>query len=161
MSDVLNGLNLINEGNPIWGGVIIGLIFLPMTVFLGLIAIETVFDKKRSCCNRVLFLLLLPLLFPLAVALATLAYILFVAYVFARRVVQPGYVSTGLLGRNNEGRYGQRADQMKLLEAVFEANLQAVTGAHCTFEISFHFAKLAKTFHSFANSVIDFKQSNQ
>ena len=76
MSDVLNGLNLINEGNPIWGGVIISLIFLPMTVYLGCLAINIVFDKKISCCNRVLFLLLLPLLFPLAVALATLAYIL-------------------------------------------------------------------------------------
>ena len=31
-SDIYNGVNFIDEGNPIWGWTVIGLIFLPMTV---------------------------------------------------------------------------------------------------------------------------------
>ena len=65
-----------------------------------------------------------------AVALGTPAYIVYVAYVFGRRVIQPGYVSK--LWSDTGGQYGQWADYMKLLETVLEANLQAITGSQFT-----------------------------
>ena len=35
-SDVVNGVNFIEDCNPIWGSVIIGIMFLPITVFLAI-----------------------------------------------------------------------------------------------------------------------------
>ena len=71
-------------------------------------------------------ILLLPLYGPLAIALATPAYIIYVAYVLARRVVQPSYVEPTI---DNGNKYAQGADFLKLFEAILEANLQAITGA--------------------------------
>ena len=102
--------------------------FLPITVFLAIMG----FYKFRdgSCQKKVLMILLLPLYGPLAIALATPAYIIYVAYVLARRVVQPSYVDNTfekfLLSGN---KYAQFADLLKLFEAILEANLQAITGA--------------------------------
>ena len=78
-------------------------------------------------------ILLLPLYGPLAIALATPAYIIYVAYVLARRVVQPSYVDNPLYSARffpkKGNKYGQFADFLKLFEAILEANLQAITGA--------------------------------
>ena len=79
-----------------------------------------------SCSQKVLLILLLPLYGPLAIALATPAYIIYVAYVLARRVVQPLYVGFTITVGN---KYAQFADFLKLFEAILEANLQAITGA--------------------------------
>ena len=130
VSDVLNGVNFIKDGDIIWGKVIISTIFLPMTVFLSYGASDIVFDKRISFSKRMFFLLLIPFLLPPAVALGTPAYIIYVAYVFGRRVIQPGYVSK--LWSDTGGQYGQWADYMKLLETVLEANLQAITGSQFT-----------------------------
>ena len=57
-----------------------------------------------------------------AVPFLTVAYIGYVAYVFARKFVQPGYHD-----KDDEHKYSW-AGMFKLLEAVAEANLQAVLG---------------------------------
>ena len=102
--------------------------FLPVTVFLA-ICHSVVFDKS-SRQKKVLMILLLPLYGPLAIALATPTYIIYVAYVLARRVVQPSYVdNTFEMFLTTGNRYAQGADFLKLLEAILEANLQAITGA--------------------------------
>ena len=51
----------------------------------------------------------------------TVVYIVYVAYVFARRCIQPGFEDKD---EDNVGFAGQ----LKLFEAVCEANLQAVLG---------------------------------
>ena len=82
-------MNLIEACNPIWGSVIIGTMFLPTTIYLA-------FMFVGEFRNNVWMILLLPLYGPVAIVLATPAYISYVAYVFARRVVQPSYVSRHL-----------------------------------------------------------------
>ena len=74
VSDILNGVNFINDGDPVYGGVIIGIIFLPCSCLAGYHAIELIFDGEKSCWMRLFYLLLLPLLFPIFVALATPAH---------------------------------------------------------------------------------------
>ena len=64
VSDVLNGVNFIVDGDIIWGTVIISTIFLPMTVFLSYGASDIVFDKRISFSKRMVFLLLIPFLLP-------------------------------------------------------------------------------------------------
>ena len=92
-SNVVNALNLIEECNPIWGSVIIGTMFLPITILLALAFVRNFRNNKSSLCKRLLMILLLPLYGPVAIAIATPAYIIYVVYNFARRVFQPSYVS--------------------------------------------------------------------
>ena len=99
--------------------------FLPITVFLAIFFAAKFRDG--SCQKKVLMILLLPLYGPVAIALATPAYIIYVAYVLARRVVQPSYVDNTFSEKGN--KYAQFADLLKLFEAILEANLQAITGA--------------------------------
>ena len=107
--------------------------FLPITVFFGILGpVEFGRDTwGNSWPKKVLMILLLPLYGPLAIALATPAYIIYVAYVLARRVVQPSYVdhTFDMTFESNGNRYAQAADFLKLFEAILEANLQAITGA--------------------------------
>ena len=98
--------------------------FLPITVYLAHLGLMVFYSV--SCSMKVLLILLLPLYGPVAIALATPAYIIYVAYVFARRVVQPSYVQHTITIGN---QYAQGADYLKLFEAILEANLQAITGA--------------------------------
>ena len=92
-SAVVNGMNLIEDCNPIWGSVIIGTMFLPITIFLAITFVQEFRDNNSSVCKSVWMILLLPLYGPVAIAIATSVFIIYVAYVFARRVVQPSYVS--------------------------------------------------------------------
>ena len=57
-SDIYNGVNFIDEGNPIWGGTVIGLIFLPMTVVCALLTIQFL-RESSSWRKRLLILVLL------------------------------------------------------------------------------------------------------
>ena len=97
---------------------------------------------------------------PVSIGLATPAYIVYVAYVFARRVVQPSYVSRHLenwrfiyIFGSGSSRYAQTADFLKLLEAIFEANLQAITGGfqfqpnNFIFEKTLIFPAITDTLH--------------
>ena len=93
VSDLINGVNFVKDGDPIWGSVIIGATFLPAAFLLAMIAIALLSDDADGCCQRVLFLLLLPLLGPVAIAVATPAYIIYAVFVLLRKLRDPSYVS--------------------------------------------------------------------
>ena len=86
--DVVNGMSLIEDCNPIWGSVIIGTMSLLVTIFLGIVFVCEI-GVNSSLCKGLWMILLLPLYGPVA----TPAYIIYVVYNFARRVFQPSYVS--------------------------------------------------------------------
>merc|ERR1712107_25833 len=90
VSDIYNGVNFMDGGNPIWGWTVIGLIFLPMTVFYAWLTFEKLL-KSSSWWQRLLILVLAPLLAPIAIPLLTVFYIVYVAFNNARKVVQPGH----------------------------------------------------------------------
>ena len=113
-SDIINGVNFIDEGNPIWGWTVIGLIFLPMTVAYAGGTIRGL-RVTSSWRKRLLILVLAPLLAPIYIPLMTVGYIVFVAYGNARKVVQPGY-------------YNEDVGNFKLYEGLLEANFQAILG---------------------------------
>ena len=121
----------IEEGHPIWGGVIIGLVFVPMAVLVAFIGFWNCYVAKTHV-KRISLIIILPIIAPVIVVFATPVYVLYVAYVSARRVIQPKYFSRTLpklLGAVREGGcYGQFADVLRMLEAVLEANMQAITG---------------------------------
>ena len=114
VSDIYNGVNFMDEGNPIWGWTVIGLIFLPMTVFYAWHTFKKLLESS-SWWQRLLILVLAPLLAPIVIPLLTVGYIVFVAYGNARKVVQPGY-------------YESLVGWFKLLEGILEANFQAILG---------------------------------
>ena len=117
-SNIYNGVTFIDEGNPVWGSVIISVMAVPMTVVYVGLAIYVYRDEDSSLCKKLLILLFAPL----AIPIATVGYIGYLVYVFARRCFQPdyGYVKVFMTV--------DFAGQLKLLEAVGEANLQAVLG---------------------------------
>ena len=118
-SDIYNGITFIDEGNKIWGIIILGVIFIPMTVFYVATAISI--SRNSSGCKKLLILLFAPILAALAIPIMTVAYLGCVAYVFARRCIQPGF-------NDKEEDNFSFAGLLKLVEAVCEANLQAVLG---------------------------------
>ena len=119
-SDIYNGITFIDEGNKIWGIVILGVIFIPMTVFYVYVAIGEYRKEDSSRCKKLLILFFAPILAVLAIPIATVFLIGYTAYVFARSCIQPGFDKD----KNNFSFAGF----FKLVEAVCEANLQAVLG---------------------------------
>ena len=108
------------EGHTIWGWLVIGITFLPMTVkYIGLASYEIL--DEISWWKKLLTLLLATILAPIAIPLMTAGYIGFVAYVFARKSAQPEYTP-------DDFENGQLAGMFKLDEGVLEANFQAVLG---------------------------------
>ena len=87
-----------------------------MTVLYAVFAISFLLESS-SWWQKLLILLLAPILAPIMTA----AYIVHVAYVFARKFVQPGYTP-------DDPSNGQFVGMLKLLEGVLEANFQAVLG---------------------------------
>ena len=75
-----------------------------------------------SQSKKVLILLFAPILAAPVIPIMTVAYIGYVAYVFARKCVQPGY------DHDDIGNDFSFMGMLKLIEAVAEANLQAVLG---------------------------------
>ena len=116
-SDVYNGKIFIDEGNLAWGLIIFGVICLPMIVVLISFAI---YEYRDGDFSRLLFIAPVVVL---TIPIATVAYIGYVAYVFARKFVQPGYID------DQDGDNQSIAGMLKLVEAVAEANLQAVLGS--------------------------------
>jgi len=124
-SDIYNGITFIDEGNPVWGSIILGVIFLPMTVFfVGHVISEYYHEDSSLCIKLLIFLLCAPILAVPAIPIMTVMYIVYLANVFAGKCVQPGYIDDKL-GKN-------LAEMLKLLEAVAEANLQAVLVTYVT-----------------------------
>ena len=115
-SDIYNGVTFIDEGNPVWGSVIIAVMAVPMTVWYVGLAIKGYRKEGSSLCMKRLILLFAPILAPLAIPIMTVGYIGYLAYVFARKCFQPDY------------DYDSFTVYLKLAEAVGEANLQAVLG---------------------------------
>ena len=109
------------EGNKIWGIIILGVIFIPMTVVYVGYAIREYRDKDSSLWKKLLIIFFAPILAAPAIPIMTVHYIVYVGYVFARRVIQPGFDDKD---EDNESVAGM----LKLFEAVGEANLQAVLG---------------------------------
>ena len=121
-SDIYNGKTFIDEGNPIWGAVIIGVIFIPMTLAYVVLAIRLYREEDSRHKKLLIFLLANPIFAVLAIPIMTVGYIVYVLYFFVRKFVQPSY---------NDYDYGTNngwAGNFLLLEAVGEANLQAVLG---------------------------------
>jgi len=81
-SDIYNGKTFIDDGNLIWGAVILGVIFIPMTVQYVVLAIWA-YREEDSQCKKLLILLFAPILAVPAIPIMTVAYIVYVAYVFA------------------------------------------------------------------------------
>ena len=113
-SDIINGVNFIDEGNLIWGWTVIGLVFLPMAVYYAFLTIKFL-RESSSWRKRLLLLVLALLLAPIAIPLLTVFYIVFVVYGNARKVVQPGF-------------YNKDVVVFKLWEGLLEANFQAILG---------------------------------
>ena len=120
LSDVLNGVVFMREGQETWGLAMIGITFLPMTVVYALAVLFFLFDYS-SWWSRLAIILIAPILAPLAIPIMTVAYVVFVAYIFARKCVQPDFTPDD---HNN----GKSARYFKLLEALFEASFQSVIG---------------------------------
>ena len=85
-----------------------------MTVLYTLFTIKFL-REFFSWWQRLLILVLAPLLAPIVIPLSTVGYIVFVAYGNARKVVQPGY-------------YENMVGTFKLVEGILEANFQAILG---------------------------------
>jgi len=130
VSDLINGVNFVNDGDPIWGGVIIGAIFLPATFLLALGALLWFVNEADGCRQLELFLLLLPFLGPVAIAVATPAYIIYAVFVLLRKLRDPSYVSNHMdwisnyIFSNGYSRLAQPADLLKVFQAV--ANIQGI-----------------------------------
>ena len=88
-SDLINGVNFVKDGDPIWGSVIIGATFLPATFLLAFAAFVW-FVGKADGRQRALFLRVLG---PVAIAVATPVYIFYVVFVLIRKLKDPSYVS--------------------------------------------------------------------
>ena len=85
-----------------------------MTVLYAWLIIKDLRDSS-SWRNRLLILVLAPLLAPIVIPLLTVGYIVFVAYGNARKVVQPGY-------------FNEWVGALKMFEGILEANFQAILG---------------------------------
>ena len=117
-SDIYNGITFIDEGNKIWGIIILGVIFIPMTVCYVYLAMEKYREEDSSQRKKLKILFFAPILAAFVIPCLTIAYIAFVAYVFARRCIQPDF--------DKDEDNNSVAGWFKLAEAVGEANLQAV-----------------------------------
>ena len=115
VSDLINGVNFVNDGDPfVW--------------FV---------DEADGCCQRVLFIIALPLLGPVAIAVATPVYIFYVVFVLIRKLKDPSYVSNhmdSIISNipiwGGKSRFAQPADLLKVFEALLEANIQAIIGTN-------------------------------
>ena len=118
-SDVYNGKSLIQDGNPIWGTIVVGAIFIPMTIIYVTYAIHQYCIEDCPKRRKLLILIFTPILALPLIPVMTVCYICYVLYVSARKCVQPRY----------DPDDDHWAENFKLIEANAEANLQAVLGS--------------------------------
>ena len=124
-TDYWNGGNLIASGDVIWGGIIVSLTFLPMTIILLFVAFTALADKENRWKGVLLLLLL-----PLAVALATPAYWIFIIVVGFVKLYKPVIEDEDkLLGGWLSGEIvNTGAPLFRMLELVGESYPQALLG---------------------------------
>ena len=125
ITDYWNGGNLIASGDVIWGGIIVSLTFLPMTILL-LYGAFSELAVKENRWKGVLLLLLLPL----AVALATPAYWIFIIVAGFAKLYKPVIKNEDkLLGGWLSGNLVNIvAPWFRMLELVGESYPQALLG---------------------------------
>ena len=125
ITDWVNGSNLILNGDLIWGGIMVSLPVLPMTIFLLWVAFANLTDKD----GRWKRLLLLLFLFP-AAAVCTPLYMCFILLAGFARLIKPQMrdeekLLCGLL----EGEYvNTLSPTLRMLEVVGESYPQALLG---------------------------------
>ena len=124
-TDYWNGGNLIASGDVIWGGIIVSLPFLPMTIALLYLAFLALADKEDRCAGVLLLLLL-----PLAAALATPTYWIFIIVAGFAKLYKPVIEDEDkLLGGWLSGDDVNRgAPALRMLELVGESYPQALLG---------------------------------
>lgn len=139
-SDIYNGKTFIDEGNEVWGLVILSVIFLPMTVTYIAAAGREFMNKNSSLRKKLLILILTPIFAPILPFIMTVYYIGYVVYVLARKFFQPDFDDRNMFINSSEARDAidmQLENQetamspaivYKLQEALVEANLQSMLG---------------------------------
>ena len=121
-SDIYNGKTFIDDGNPAWGSIILGVIFIPMTLYyLG--NARRQYREEETRCQKGLKLFFLIIFAAPLIPMMTVVYIGYVALVFATKCVMPRYID------DTDGNNISTAGSLKLIEAVGEANLQAELGS--------------------------------
>ena len=81
------------------------------------------YREEETRCQKGLKLFFLIIFAAPAIPMMTVVYIGYVALVFATKCVKPGYID------DTDGNNISTAGSLKLIEAVGEANLQAVLGS--------------------------------
>ena len=114
-TDVYNAVNYIQQGDPVWGWMMLAFIALPMLVLYVWGVIE---DMKDNPWWKTLLLFLVCL--PLSIIL-TPYYTLYVISAGARRVVQPDWTGEGVMDLN-------QAAGMRAMEMALESGPQSCLG---------------------------------
>ena len=124
-TDYWNGGNLIASGDVIWGGIMVSLPFLPMTIGLLFAAFFWLADKEDWWVGLLLLLFL-----PLLTAIATPAYWLFIIVAGFVKLYKPVIKDEDeLLGGWLSGELVNRfAPVFRMLELVGESYPQALLG---------------------------------
>ena len=123
ISDILNGVRLILDCHPTFGMVTIGLTFAPMAVLLPYLGKlynlwEDFFWGWRKA--------LLPLVYPLAVILATPSYVLYISFVALMKIIDPTHKTQDAW--NGANFKGQLPGFLKFSEISMESETQLVLG---------------------------------
>ena len=124
-TDNWNGGKLIASGDVIWGGIMVSLTFLPMTIGLLYFVFFFLADKETRCLGVHLLLLL-----PLFVALATPTYWIFIIVAGCVKLYKPALKKEDkLLGDWLSGEnVNFFAPAFRMLELVGESYPQALLG---------------------------------
>jgi len=124
-TDLWNGGNLIASGYVIWGGIMISLPFLPMTILLLFLAFFFLSNKEHRWFGVLLLLLL-----PLATAIATPTYWIFIIVTGFAKLYKPAIKNEDkLLGGWLSGdTVNIFAPLLRMLELVGESYPQALLG---------------------------------
>jgi len=131
ISDILNGRRLIKDCHIIFGSLTIGIVFAPMAVFLPFLTI--VYRKHGHFSGWKKFLL--PVVYPVAVILATPSYVGYICFVAIRKIIDIEYQPDDDVGWNGDplvsksvGSEGQLTDLLKFSEITLESETQLILG---------------------------------
>ena len=122
-SDILNGLRLFKDCHPRFGGLTIGLVFAPMTVFVPVLTLT--YDVHEHFRGWKKFLL--PFVYPIAVIVATPSYVAYICYVAIRRIVDIEYQLDDSFN-GVKGFKGQLPGILKFSEITLESETQLILG---------------------------------
>ena len=126
VTDWVNGANLIKNGDLIWGGIMVSLPFLPMTIALLWGTFSILADEEEPRWQGVLLLILL---LPAAVV-ATPIYMVFVLFIGFVKIYKPDINDEDeLLGGHLKGKNAKVFPALlRMSEMVGESYPQALLG---------------------------------